>query len=48
MENYIQIKEAINPPPKAPKKKPIKMRDIFTNPKEPNKIIKIMSKSSSY
>lgn len=48
MENYIQIKEAINPPPKGPRKKKIKMRDVFSNSNEPNKVINMMSKYSSY
>ena len=46
MDNLKEILDSLNP--KAQKKKQTKMKDVFTNPKEPNKIIKIMSKSSGY
>jgi hypothetical protein len=33
---------------KAPTKKKIKMKDIFSNSKTPNKVINMMTKSSGY
>ena len=38
MDSFVQIRDILNAPKEA-KKKQIKMKDIFTNSKTPNKII---------
>jgi len=44
MDSFIEVKNGINPNPKAPTKKKIKMKDVFSNSKTPNKIITMMTK----
>jgi hypothetical protein len=39
MDSFIEVKNGINPNPKTPKKKKIKMKDVFSNSKTPNKVI---------
>jgi hypothetical protein len=39
MDSFAQIRDTLNAPQEA-KKKQIKMKDVFTNSKTPNKIIK--------
>lgn len=42
MDSFVQIKDSMNAS-KSPKKKPVKMRDIFANSKTPNKVITMMT-----
>jgi hypothetical protein len=41
MDNLKEILDSLNP--KAPTKKKIKMKDVFSNSKTPNKIITMMT-----
>ena len=45
MESFKQIQDSMNAS-KAPKKKKIKMRDVFANSKTPNKVINMMMPKS--
>jgi hypothetical protein len=38
MDSFSQIRDSLNAPKEA-KKKQIKMKDVFTNSKTPNKVI---------
>lgn len=44
MDSFIEIQQSLNASSKAPIKKKIKMKDVFSNSKEPNRIINMLSK----